>query len=182
VFAPAPSEQEIEILKRRLRYPHHEPDALDELLTAGPDTVRSWQRMKCELADGTRPGLPVVTPGTVFDLLMADGEIGSEARLPRIPSRDRGLLASGLMHRACGLSFIEIGTRLGCSTSSAHRWAKRHGEFVTDGGAYAEIAARVLVEALRMDHIQPPSRPGRIRQPGNPARADELGTPIARRT
>jgi len=181
VFAPAPSEREVEIIERRLQYPYHEPDALDELLCAGPDTVRSWQRMKCELADGTRPGLPVVTPGTVFDLLETEGETGSDAHLPRIPPRDRGLLASGLLHEACGLSFLEIATRLGCSTSSAHRWARRHAELVVDGGAYAEIAARALAVALQIDHTQAPSRPGGSRRLGIPARADESGTRVARR-
>ena len=159
VFAPAPSDQEIEVIERRLRYPHRGPDALDELLNAGPDSVRSWQRRKCALADGTRPGLPIVTPGTIFGLLLADGESVSDACLPGVPSGDRHLLAAGLMHQECGLPFIEIGSRLGCSHSSAHRWAMRHTEFVAEGGKYAKIAANVLLRALRRDHAPPPVRP-----------------------
>ena len=40
------------------------------------------------------------------------------------------------MHQECGLPFIEIGSRLACSPSSAHRWAMRHADIVAEGGEF----------------------------------------------
>jgi hypothetical protein len=157
VFGLEPTPQEVELVERRLRYPHLAPDPLDDLLGAAPESVQEWQRRKCALADGTRPGLPIVTPDTVLDLLLSNG-----GTVPVGPQEeDRLLLAAGLLHGECGVPFLEVGRRLGCSHASAHRWMRLHIERVAADDEYARIAAEVLATALRRDHAPRPGDPAK---------------------
>ncbi|MEN8151880.1 MAG: hypothetical protein ABFS86_18845 [Planctomycetota bacterium] len=147
VFGLAPTDQEVELVERRLLVPGDVDDPLDDLFGASPTAIRDWQMRKCAMADGTRPGVPIVTPATIFDLVDRDAAATLEAS-----AGERLLLATGLMRDACGLSLDEIAGRLGCSLSSAQRWSKRHAVQIAEGGAYAEAAAGILDRALRQDH------------------------------
>ena len=143
VFGDPPTEQEIEIVERRMLHPCGAPDPLDDLLGAAPETVRAWQRRKCLLADGTRPGLPIVTPGTVLDLVAANADLSRKSR---------PVLTAGLMRVECGLGLREIGERTGCSEATALRRARRHSVALAEDAGYADAAARILTDALSRDH------------------------------
>lgn len=143
------------IVSRRLEdaTPRRE-DPLDELLRAAPGAVRRWMDRKAAHADGTAPGWPVVSPGTLGALV--------ELRRRRQPGRSLALgrrrvpfwevLEAGLLRLGSGLRQEEIAGRIDLALSTAQR---RLGEFARGAPACPELlteATAVLEEALRNDH------------------------------
>ncbi len=80
---------------------------------------------------------------------------------PRRQRRDaRGLLHCGLLREAWGLSFPEIGFRLGVSTHSAESRLRDHWKLVTENEGYAVRVTEVFAAAfagLRTARPQTPS-------------------------
>jgi hypothetical protein len=160
VFGVPPSDAECELVGRRLERSAPDADPLDDLLRSAPDRVRTWLVSKARLADGADAGYPLVSPGTLTDVLQARERL--QPGLTVKPGRQRigawKLVRIGLLRVGCGLTFQEIGARAGCAPSSARKALVTHLRLLVEDRAYADQAAAALAEALRRDHGQGPER------------------------
>ncbi|MHC4469907.1 MAG: transposase [Planctomycetota bacterium] len=143
-----------ELIERRMSRGTPGPDPLDDLLGAAPEAVKAWLRRKSVLADGR----PEVVPA-VSTIALGSSVEGAERADPawtvRPYSRRKSawaLLRIGLYRDACGLTCREIAMRCGCSHSTVVRGIEIHAAMLERDELYAERAAEVLAEALRLDH------------------------------
>jgi len=135
-------------------------DPLDELLASAPDEVRAWMAWKARLADGTSPGWPVVSPRTVTRCVdgVADATPLPRSVLGRSTATRRELLLVGILRTCSGLRLDEIARRLGRSPSATWQRIRLFQRTVARDAGLLDQAARVLEDALAVDH---PSRSGR---------------------
>jgi REP element-mobilizing transposase RayT len=124
-------------------------DPVDDLLRAAPDAVLDWMKRKALLADGSRPGLPVLTPETVDDSVDAHARQVRETW--RIGRRSGWfILRVGLTRQLCGLGLDEIGARVGLGQSAVSNIARLHARLLASDYLYAGKAASVASSAIRM--------------------------------
>ncbi len=138
------------LVERRLRAGASADDPLDELLQAATPRVRAWMRRKAELADGTEPGIPLVAPEIVQELLEAEKSLRGPwpVRTGR-RSRDGWLLARvGLLRELCATTYEEAARRSTRTTQSAWTLHKHHRQLLLEDEDYslrmAELAKAVL--------------------------------------
>lgn len=146
-FACIPAEL-ARLVERRL---HAKPtaDPIEDLVRAAPRRVLGWMRRKAALADGTRPGLPVLTPEAVEAAIQADStEWGPEWSLGRRSGWK--ILQVGLARQLCGLGLEEIGVRVGLGQSAISSINALHARLLEEDSEYARRAGRVASRALRM--------------------------------
>jgi REP element-mobilizing transposase RayT len=96
--------------------------------------VREWMLAHAALADGTRPGIPVVGPCVV------GGVIGSTDCEPE--------LVAGLWKLGCGLAQVEIAERMAISQSKVHRLLAVFRRRMQCDPEFGEKSARLLRVAL----------------------------------
>jgi len=65
------------------------------------------------------------------------------------------VLHAGLLRIGAGLRFKEIGMRLCCSESTARRSVELHAVLLGRDEAYMNTAARILHEAIQLEHRPP---------------------------
>ena len=122
-------------------------DPLDDLVRAAPRAVQAWMKRKATLADGVRPGVPVLDPDSVRSAI----EIRSRV-LPQAWTVERRngwqVLHVGLVRHLCGLGLVEIGTLLGVSRSSAGTLSQLHARLLQSNAEYSRRAALVAHQAL----------------------------------
>ncbi len=116
-------------------------DPLDDLVHATPVQVLSWMRWKARLADGTEPGLPVVEPGCVDDVVHRERDRGAEILLRAGRADLLTEIHAGLLRGLSGASLAEIGERTGRSTSNAGALCQRHARRLEQDEAYARHAS-----------------------------------------
>lgn len=126
-------------------------DELANLLEAAPEEVRDWAVRKALLADGTRPGLPIVPPESValaFALHpLPPASAGAPATIDG--HRDaRRTLRAGLLRDLCGCSYEEIGRRLGRSRGSVWEDIRAHHRAVIADPGYSAVASALIETAL----------------------------------
>ncbi|HEU4393982.1 MAG TPA: transposase [Planctomycetota bacterium] len=129
-------------------------EPLDELLDAAPDGVRRWMERKANLADGTRPGLPVASPGTLVRCVR-DGAGSPAPALVRSGRRGvarREVLLSGLLRVGAGLAHEEIASRLGVPWTRVQVRLRLFRRAVRFDPGFRDEAAALLARALRIDH------------------------------
>jgi len=128
-------------------------DPLDSLVHASPAAVVDWMRRKAQLADGTRPGLPIVAPETL-DLVV--GLASRDAEKWTIARRAGWLvLRTGLARLLCGLNLKEVGDRVGLSRSAVSEIARLHVSLLRSDAEYAQRAASITRDALGVWRMQP---------------------------
>ena len=156
---------ESEWLELRIRCPRDGPDPLDDLVGAAPQRVREWMVRKARLADGTRPGLPLLAPSTVMEVLREEQlrEPDLQFRLRRDSRPAWPLLAAGFLRDACGLTIAAAARSLNRPASSVSVSASAHRDLLLADPAYATLAAELLAEAL--DRLHGPAT-ARIREGG----------------
>ncbi|MFT7616722.1 MAG: REP element-mobilizing transposase RayT [Planctomycetota bacterium] len=115
------------VVESHLRKPRKN-ECDDLLLHSSPERVLDWMTRKAELADGTKPGLPICDPRSI---LIAIGR--SESSIQRLteqcPVRAGMMLkhmSSGLLRDFCGLSFVEIGNKTQRSETASTKSYKRY--------------------------------------------------------
>jgi hypothetical protein len=150
VFGSA-SEADERLVERRLGS-QGSSDPLDDLVHTTPARVLTWMRWKARLADGTEPGLEVVDPTCVDEIIQEARDRGAGILL-RTKRRD-GLSAvhAGLLRHLCGSSLAEIAGRIGRSTSHAGVLCHQHSRRMEEDEAYAAHASRLAHAAIERQH------------------------------
>ncbi len=122
-------------------------DPLDDLVRAAPGTVVEWMRRKALLADGVRPGLPVLALQSVGEAIhsLSDGAVDEWTIGARSGWR---LLHIGLARQLCGLGLDEIGEHVGLSRSATSKAARLHARLLRTDSEYAKRAGLVAGRAL----------------------------------
>lgn len=131
-----------------------EPERLDDLVAAAPERVHAWMVRKAALADQTRPGLPVVDPKTVEEAWeRSRHSLEGEAPARRGPARPLVRLARvALLRDLAALTYTQIATRLGSSTTEARRDYQRHAEHLRADPTYGKAVTTVARTALDSLH------------------------------
>lgn len=122
-------------------------DPLEDLVRAAPEAVVEWMRRKARLADGTRPGLPVLAPETVDAAIRAVSRGDPEEWT--IGRRSGWLVVRvGLARQLCGLRMVEISESAGLTGSAVGRIARLHARLILSDQAYARRVGAVVRLAL----------------------------------
>ena len=152
------SEDEIDVLTRRLRGKALAIDPLDRLFRMPPPGVASWMRRKARLADGLAPWVPIAGSRAVQKAV--EGLRDKRGRWLVRPERNGwdawSLLETGLLHDAAGMSCQEIGRHLGCAASTAGRRLKLHRVALIHDVTYALEVGRAVRAALKATYQRPP--------------------------
>jgi REP element-mobilizing transposase RayT len=147
-FAGGPARAAIEIVEARMnRGAVDAPDPLDDLVRGAPIRIQRWMEQKARLADGTTPGVVVLSARTLLAVVEEQG----------IPDPQKGRLLAGLLRDLAGLRVHEIAARLQRSHGAAYGDVRRHRESLGTDAAYAALAAEIVHAVLRRD-FGPPGR------------------------
>lgn len=147
-FCAALRPAERDLVETRMRSRGRSPeDPLDDLVRAAPLEVQRWMERKARLADGTAPGIVVLSPDTIARVL-------DERAMPDPP---RSVLEAGMLRLLAGSTYSAIASRLRCSASVAHTEVRRHAESMQRDPAYAALAADIAHAVVRAD-FGPPRR------------------------
>jgi hypothetical protein len=124
-------------------------DPLDDLLSRADGRTLAWMMRKSELADGTRPGIPVADEEEVDALLSRARESLGGWRLRRVRAEWDGwhLARVALLRDACGATYREIAARTGRSRQDACLTYSRHAELLRGDPAYASRLADLAERA-----------------------------------
>ncbi len=131
----------IEVIERRLEHANSGDDPLDDLVAAAPAAVRRWMIRKARLADGTSPGIPLVTAAAV-------GAALDVAPLFIHPDQHAAELRCGLLRSLCGWTLAEIAARCEISRGAALGRVQRHTMRVASDPLYADVAAETAKHAI----------------------------------
>lgn len=149
-FRSEASEPEWMWLERRLEREGLADDPLDDLVGAAAPRVLAWMCKKARLADGSRPGLPLVDAIAIERALGRERSRGELPVKPGRVQRDGWSLAQvALLRDLAGQTFAEIGTRIGRTRENAahvyrcHRQALENDDYAT---RLAELARQCLIE------------------------------------
>ena len=142
------------LVERRLAAGPQSFDPLDELFEAAVPAVRAWMRRKAELADGTRPGIPLVDAESVEEVLARAKGLGGEwtVKLARRPADAWAIARVGLLRDLCGTTFGEMGRRYGCSLQGAYRLHGQHRSLLLGTEDYRERVEGLAGQVLSACH------------------------------
>ena len=137
-----------------LAYPANqkaEADRLDDLVAAAPRAVRRWMERKANLADGTRPGLPLVSTQKVHKELQSHSPCALI-----IPRAERGkewdpwkVLSVWLHRNLASQSHTQIAARLDIPEGSVGRQINQHRIFLRQSEEYQTLAVQLVQACLR---------------------------------
>lgn len=153
-FGAALTPAETEWLELRLQCNPDGPDPLDDLVGAAPACIQERMIQRARLADGSRPGLPLVAPLTVLDVLR---ELELTEPGLRISLRGRvreiwPILLFGLLREECALTIADVARRAGRAAATVSEGVRAHRELLQSNPDYAGLAARALSETLNRLH------------------------------
>jgi REP element-mobilizing transposase RayT len=134
-----------ELVERRMQHPGHGPDPLDELVGAAPAAVRAWMQRKAKLADGTRPGIPLVPPRRIRSELETARKQRPDWTL-RHGSNEIDLwsvLCAWLLRHAGGQTQAEVALRMRIPPGSLNRLEGLHRRLLGECPDYEHAAIRV---------------------------------------
>ena len=142
-------------VEERMRHPARGPDPLEDLYQSAPAHVRQWLVGRAQLADQTRPGMPVVDSRSV--LRVCREAFGEDPVWWCNPSGKRRrsawrTAATGLFRDLAGLTFERIGRILGCAASCASGHYQAHGRCVTTDAAYADRVGEIAAHCIDRCH------------------------------
>lgn len=125
-------------------------DPFSDLMAAAPPAVRTWLVERGRLADGTRPGIPVLDVDTLLRALDPARRLDPEWRIGTGRARRPGweLLLVGLLRSLCAESFESIARRVGVPASTAHSQFLRHAALIAADAGYADRLQTVASSAL----------------------------------
>ena len=149
---PPPPATLVRLVDRRLRFTGDQPDPLDDLIGAAGPRVREWMERKAQLADETRPGLPILDCETVLRT------IDDAATQPWLVHWSRSRRSAWeiatvvLLRDLAGATYTEIAHRTGRSLTSCRRDYVRHAERFAGDPEYARRLSTVAEDAIRRLH------------------------------
>jgi len=135
------------LIEARVAHPHDDDDPLDDLRSGVPGRVWDWMVRKAELADGTRPGLPLVGPLQVVAMVEDARKRGEGAGVALPGARGRrpaDLLLIGLLRDLAGQPWTEIALRVERHPSSVREAHRHHKRLVLHASPYAELAHELI--------------------------------------
>jgi REP element-mobilizing transposase RayT len=126
------------------------PDPLDDLVAAAPEKVRRWMEERSRLADGTKPGHPIVDPGTLLDVLTPlQGERPSWKVCPRRkPASAIRIMRVALLRDLSGQSYTAIARAVGVSDTKAKSLYQDHQVLMVRDAQYAQAAVELTLQVL----------------------------------
>jgi hypothetical protein len=153
-FGIEPTDAERTIIERRMVGVYPDEDPLDDLLGAAPPAIQDWLRRRAAMADGTKPGVPVISPATLREVIAVNRtrDPGWSVRPGRRQLDAWDLVLGGLSRVLCGMSFRELAQSLGESESSVLRRFRDHLALLADAEEYAIRVAEVAAACLERDH------------------------------
>ncbi len=154
VFGSAPTPAQKRLIERRLHAKPFRDDPLDGLYGGAPPAVRAWMRQKAMLADGTRPGVALVDPQSVENVLESES-VGRTWRV-RVSQRSIDawpMVRVGLLRDLCAVTFDEAAQRSKLTMQCAWNHYRRHRRLLVENDDYAhavgELSAASLNECWR---------------------------------
>jgi hypothetical protein len=151
VFGNGKDPDVAELVRARLAAGDGHEDPLDELLTASSERVLGWMRRKALLADGTKPGVPMVPLSRVRRCL----------RSIRSDVGETELLLVGVGRDCCGVRLKDLARQLQLNETTIARRYELHRREMLENETYATKAAELLASALHAGTVPgtfPPPR------------------------
>lgn len=126
------------------------PDPLDHLVAAAPDLVRLWMEERSRLADGTRPGHPIVDAATLADVLDPLGRVRPTWQVSprRKPASGVRIVHVALLRDLAGLSYTAIARTVGVSDTCAKAIYRDHGVLMATDSRYAQVVVEATQKAI----------------------------------
>lgn len=137
---------------RRMNGIARDLDPLDDLVGSSNSNVRAWMERKAKLADGARPGLPMVAPETLTALVRAERRLTPYARIDVGSRTERSLwdVVFVALLRDVASAYKAISHRTRSTPASSRRRHLEHRSTLTADRAYADAVTRPA--ALERDH------------------------------
>jgi REP element-mobilizing transposase RayT len=155
VFPPRLSLAQLRFVERRLLHPDRSADALQDLVAAASPEVLAWMTRKARLADGTRPGLPLVAPETVERLVATHRRRAPGSMVDVGPRRRRSvwdLALVALLRDLAGETYASTGRRHGLTRDQVARRADEHRTALASDLGYRGIAVEPDRRALEEEN------------------------------
>lgn len=127
--------------------------SVESLMTRTPGQVSEWLVRNAALADGSKPGMPILSgPTTMAEIKKRIGRY-PQMRIIYRSHRRIGwpFLFAGLLRTVCGMSLKEVSHRLNCAISTVGSRVEAHRHLLESDESYAQIAGEIVAEALEQD-------------------------------
>ncbi len=149
-------------VKKRLGCQYPQADPLDELVGATREDVLKWMIRRATLADGTKPGIPLVSPATLTVALAAEGSLteACDHKWDAPKKLNMKVLQAGLRRSLCRDSCQTIAVRMNCSMSSVQSWLRKHANWMQYDQEYARKASQLAWLSFQKDHPYLSKNPG----------------------
>lgn len=150
-FRPRLSPAQRHLVEARIAHPSRDLRGIDSLVASAPPAVRAWMVERAHLADGTKPGLPLVDGEEVRRVVATHRCRDARAVVATGPRRWRSLwdlVEVALLRLLAGETHAAIARRLGWHGSLVHRVNAEHHATVRNDRGYADTAALVAHEVL----------------------------------
>ena len=125
-------------------------DPMDELMAAPPLGVRKWLEQRSLLADGRKPGHPIIDPLSVLKQVAAyESERGDFEVQPRRRVRSGlAVLRAALLRDCSGQTYAEVAVRLGVHRSHVSDLYADHARLLRMDSRYREIVVTLTLALL----------------------------------
>jgi REP-associated tyrosine transposase len=158
VFADAATEGELAIVERRMAMKREVADPLEDLVGASPRDVRIWMINRARVADGTAPGLPIVSADTIERVVRGRSNTATPLQVRPgtrlVPAEP--ILRAGMLRDYGRLNFKEISARTSFSRGRTVDLVERHRQLLLKDESYTNLASEILAEAVRCDFPELP--------------------------
>jgi hypothetical protein len=151
VFAPRLSPGLQRFVARRVARRARGEDPIDRLVGAPGSELLDWMTRKARLADGTRPGLAVVDPSSIWRVIRSrrPSPPPSFSLGPRLRRDGIALASAALLRDLAGESFSGIAKRRGGTDVEARRLYQGHRRLLSASAEYGDYVAELAIECLR---------------------------------
>ena len=146
-------------VEERMRHPARGPDPLADLYLSAPAHVQQWFVERAQLADQTRPGMPVVDSRTVLRVCREAYASDRAWRCDPTGRRPRDawpVAATGLFRELAGLTYQQIGRILGRTAGAISDRHQAHRRCVVLDPEYAARIAELAVCCMDRCHGREP--------------------------
>jgi len=125
------------------------PDVLHDLIHAAPPRVMQWLRRKSDLADGTRPGLPVATPPAVRATIASYSHEPWSLKASRKSTCAWQTIEVGILRDLTAAPYKTIAAITNKSRTTVARLEKLYRHHISNDAAFRQQAAQLTAEIIR---------------------------------